>query len=186
MQRAHNCVRCVSTLHAAIDSRCEELEARLSQAESTKIAALERELVTVDTALERWRSETRFVQDEIRYIQRRGACTLQQFELTARLDGLDAQLRSLPTAPVEPPHIGLITEGPAVLASIAGVGRVVAPLGISASDVSIEGLPRHVRPGQTLQLNLALGACYADQSAEELEVYAGCVGRWNSLRGYVM
>jgi len=54
-----------ATLHAAIDARCDDLEAGLSRAESAKIAALERELVAVDAALERWRSETRVVQDAV-------------------------------------------------------------------------------------------------------------------------
>jgi len=53
------------TLHAAIDARCDDLEAGLSLAESSKIAALERELVAVDAALERWRSETRVVQEAV-------------------------------------------------------------------------------------------------------------------------
>jgi len=63
----------------------------------------------------------------------------------------------------------------ALLASIAGFGRVVAPVCITAADVTLEGLPSHVRPGQTLQLRLALGARHADQSTEELEVSLGAL-----------
>jgi len=95
--------------------------------------------------------------------------------LSSRLDGLEAQLRALPTAPVEPPHVGLTMDSPTLLASIAGFGRVVAPLGITAADVTLEGVPSHVRPGQTLQLRLALGARHAEQSTEELEVSLGAL-----------
>jgi len=71
--------------------------------------------------------------------------------------------------------VGLTMDTPALLASIAGFGRVVAPLGITAADVTLEGVPSHVRPGQTLQLRLALGARHAEQSTEELEVSLGAL-----------
>ena len=53
----------IATLHAAIDARCDDLEAGLTRVEATKVSALERELVAVDAALERWRSETRPLRD---------------------------------------------------------------------------------------------------------------------------
>jgi len=163
-----------ATLHAAIDARCDDLEAGLSRAESAKTAALERELVAVDAALERWRSETRVVQEAVATLSD-AELVSRQAELLARLEGLEAQLRALPTAPVEPPHVGLTMDASALLASIAGFGRIVAPLGISASDVTLEGVPRHVRPGQTLQLRLALGDRHAEQSTEELELSLGAL-----------
>jgi len=58
----------------------------------------------------------------------------------------------------------------ALLASIASLGRIVSPLTILAADVSLEEVPCYVRPGQTLQLCLALGARHTRQSYEELEV----------------
>jgi len=69
-------------------------------------------------------------------------------ELISRLEGLEAQLRALPTAPVEPPHVGLTMDTSALLASIACLGRIVAPLGISAADLTLEGVPSQVRPGR--------------------------------------
>jgi len=50
-------------------------------------------------------------------------------ELIARLEGLEAQLHALPTAPVEPPHVGLTMDTSALLSQhrIAS-GRIVAPL----------------------------------------------------------
>jgi len=167
-------VRCGRFCHSAIDARCDDLEAGLSAAESAKIVALERELVAVDAALERWRSETRVVQDAVASLSD-AELMAQHADLVSRLDGLEAQLRALPTAPVEPPHVGLTMDTPALLASIAGFGRVVAPLGITAADVTLEGVPSHVRPGQTLQLRLALGARHAEQSTEELEVSLGAL-----------
>jgi len=74
-----------------------------------KIAALERELVAVDAALERWRSETRVVQDAIATLND-AEIVAAHAELTGRLDGLEAQLRALPSAPVEPPHVGLTID----------------------------------------------------------------------------
>jgi len=75
----------------------------------------------------------------------------------------------------EPPHVGLTMDTPALLASIARFGRIIAPLGITSADVTLEGVPSHVRPGQTLQLRLALGARHAEQSTEELEVSLGAL-----------
>jgi len=158
-----------STLHAALDSRCDELEAQLTRAESLKVVALERELVVVDAALERWRSETRAIQDAVNTICDTDIVA-RYAELTARLDVLDAQLRALPTSPAKLTTMGLIVDSAALLASISSLGRVVAPLIISASDVTLEGVPRRVRHGQTLHLTLTLGNRYTDQTTEGLEV----------------
>jgi len=136
-------------LHSAIDARCNDLEAGLLRAESAKVVALERELVAIDAALERWRSETCVVHDAVASLSDTELMT-QHAGLASRLDALETQLRALPTAPVEPSHVGLTMDTPALLASIAGFGRIVAPLGITAADVTLEGVPSHVRPGQTL------------------------------------
>lgn len=48
-----------SALHAAIDARCDELAATIDSAELHKVASLERELVGIDAALERWRRDSR-------------------------------------------------------------------------------------------------------------------------------
>jgi len=82
-------------------------------------------------------------------------------------------LRALPTAPVEPPHVGLVMDASALLADIASLGSVMAPLAISASDVTLEDVPTHAWPGETLQLRLALGDRHAEQSTAELEVSLG-------------
>jgi hypothetical protein len=46
-----------AALLSAVNSRCDELEARINDVESDKIAALERELCAVDAALECLRAE---------------------------------------------------------------------------------------------------------------------------------
>ena len=52
------------TLHAAVDARCDDLERSLQVAISTKTAALERELVSIDAALELWRSKGSLIRVE--------------------------------------------------------------------------------------------------------------------------
>ena len=58
----------------AVNLRCDELEAQVSSAECIKIAALERELVVVDTALERWRTERDKLASAGCVLGRRRAC----------------------------------------------------------------------------------------------------------------
>jgi len=111
-----------ATLHAAVDSRCDDLEAVLLKAQSAKVAALERELIAVDAALERWRSETRVVQDAVaslsdtRFVG--SACRSRRLVwMRWRRSCVPCRMR-----PVEPPHVGLSIDTPALLASIAGFG----------------------------------------------------------------
>jgi len=88
-------------LHAAIDARCDNLEAALSKAEASKATALERELVAVDVALERWRAESRAIRETMSVLSDVELMT-EESALSSRLDDLEAQLRALPTAVVEP------------------------------------------------------------------------------------
>lgn len=74
---------------------------QINTAESSKQAALERELCAVDAALEAWRAECASVA--------RDAASLgdeeleaKRAELTARLDAVESLLQSLPTSVVEP------------------------------------------------------------------------------------
>ena len=69
---------------------------------------------------------------------------------------------------VEPPLVGLLADAAALLSSIVCFGRVLAPLAITASDLSLASVPKSVFPHNTLQLRLSLGARHAAQSAEEL------------------
>ena len=86
---------------------------------------------------------------------------------------MESRLQALVTVIVEPPCVGFQSLSVAQLSSIAGFGRVLAPLAITAADVTLEGLSGIVCPGDTLCLRLSLDARYASQSAEELEVSLG-------------
>jgi len=146
----------------------------VNRTESAKVVALERELVAVDAALERWRSETKAVREELEVLSDVDLAE-HHAALVSRLDGLEAQLRDLPTAPVEPAFVGLTLDTAPLLASIACLGHIVAPLAITHDDMTLEGVPTCVRPGQTLQLRLALGTGHAEQTTEELEVSLGAL-----------
>ena len=188
-----------ATLHAAIDARCDELTARVNSAEAIKATALECELIAVDAALERWRSESGDVRETISSLSD-ADLELQHATLASRLDAMDALLQALPTVVVEPPVVGIIADTPATLAAIAGFGRVIAPIPINAADLNCSGPPvgSCVHAGDTLCLRLSLGARHADQSAEELDVSLGMLAnatwvqaksgiepRWQSLQATV-
>ena len=161
-----------AALHAAIDARCDELATNIDSAEAGKAASLERELVNIDAALEKWRAESRAVHEAASSLSDADLLS-QQPDFYSRLDDLEAQLQALPTTVVEPPHVGLLADAPALLSSIACFGCVISPLAITASDLSLVDAPSNVRPGDTLRLRLSLGARHAAKSAEELEVSLG-------------
>ena len=161
-----------AALLAAIDARCDELGASIKSSEARKVASLERELVAVDAALERWRVESGAVREAVATLSD-ADLEDQHASLSFLLDNTEAKLQTLPTAVVEPPLVGLLADAPALLSSIAGFGRVIAPLPVTASDLSLDYVPNRVRPGDTLRMRLSLGAHHAAQSAEELEVSLG-------------
>lgn len=157
----------------AVNSRCDELEASITTAESDKIASLERELCSIDAALESYRADRGAVAE--------AAATLEDFEiasrhaeLTARLDVVEAQLLALPTSVNELPYIGLVSSLTPLLANVAVLGRVVSPRAVMPADLALENAPRHVRPGGTLRLRLVLDSVrHVCLSTEELEVSLG-------------
>ena len=161
-----------AALHAAIDARCDELGVNIDSAEANKTSSLERELVVVDAALECWRAEYGAVRAAVLSLSD-SDLESRLASLSSRLDDVEAQLEALPTAVVEPPLVGLLADTPALLSSIACFGRVLAPLPVTAADLSLDGAPSSARPGSILRLRLSLGARYAVQSAEELEVSLG-------------
>lgn len=159
-----------AALLAGVNARWDELDARVTAAESAKITALERELCTVDAALERLRAE-RGAAAKATVSLGDAELVLRHAELRARIDAADAQLLTLPTTIVEPPYVGLTLDTSALLAGIAVVGRVVAPRAVTAADLNLEDSPCRTWPGGTVDIFLTLkGAQHASQSAEELEV----------------
>ena len=162
-----------SALHAAVDSRCDELQSSLNAAEAARVAILERELVTVDAALERWRSEGAGMCEAVAALSD-AELSSQHDTLTTRLDNMESLLLSLPPVIDEPPVIGLgLQDMAAQLTRIAGFGRVLAPLAISATDLSLEGASSVVRPGGVISLMLTLGERHAAQCTAELELSLG-------------
>ena len=159
-----------AALHAGVNARCDELDARVTAAESAKLMALERELCTVDAVLERLRAE-RGAAAEASASLSDAELAPRLAELTARMDAAEAQLLTLPTTVVEPPHVGLTVDTSALLVDIAVFGRVFAPCAITAADLTLEDVPCRTWPGGTVDVFLELqGAPYASQSAAELEV----------------
>lgn len=154
------------TLHAAVDARVDELLAQVDGAEAYKTAALERELVAIDAALEASRTELRAVceagdDDDI---------VARHEELAARLDTLHAELAALPLLPHEPAMISVQLDGPHLVAQISEHGVVIAPRPVSVGDVSLEGLPSTaLKAGDTLRFELTLGEAYAAAPPDEIE-----------------
>jgi len=129
-----------AVVHAAIDSQFEEVERSIHAVEASKAAALERELISIDAALERWRSDIRSFHDDVAALSD-PELTAQHATLTSRLDAMQSKLLLLPTAVVEPPILGLTTSAHDVITAIAGCVRVMAPLSITAAGVTLAGSP---------------------------------------------
>lgn len=161
-----------ASLLTAVNLRCDELEACIAAAESAKVSALERELCTVDAALEHWRAERGAVVEAAMALED-DELLAQHAALTARLDAAEALLHALPTTVVEPSHVGLVADVPALLDGIAALGRVVAPRAITAADLSIADAPRNAGPGRPLRVCLVLHDTHLSQSADELTVSLG-------------
>ena len=158
-----------SSLHAAVDARFDELLVSIDTAEAFKAASLERELVAVDAALDRWRAESAAVREAASSLAD-ADLELEYDMLSCRLADAEAQLQMLKTAIVEPPFVGFSGKQPPLLLSIASFGRVLAPLAVAASDLWVAGLPRRRLSENTLCLCLSLDARLAAQTAEEFEV----------------
>jgi hypothetical protein len=159
-------------LHAAIDTRFDALETRLTMAENAKLVALEGQLNAVDCDLECWQRESRSVREATTTLVD-SELAQQQTVFAARLDGVEAQLRALATAVVEPPFLSIVSCLPALLEQIASYGAMAAPLAVTAADLTLTGLPPYALRGGPLRFQLALGDRHAGQSPEELETSLG-------------
>ena len=159
-----------SALHAAIDTRFDELGATIDLAEVDKASCLERELVAVDAALERWRTDSTVVSSSLEAMSDIELAT-QHAALSTRLDVMDAVLQALPTE-VETPLVIIVALAASVLPSIAGFGTVVNPLLVTAADLHLERIPGcpGARLGTTFSMRLTLSRRFNACSAEELEI----------------
>ena len=159
-----------AVIHAAVNARFEEVEQQVNAAEAAKSAALERELVSVDATLERWRSGYSTFRDDVAAISD-SELKAHHAKFTSRLDAAEAELLLLPMAVVDPPIVALTASTSGVLAAITGCIRVIAPLSITAADVTHIVAPEttHVRPGATMELRLSLGDRHASQSDDDYD-----------------
>jgi uncharacterized small protein (DUF1192 family) len=115
-----------TTLHIAVDVQMDGLLAKVTSAESAKIAALERELERLDAALERTRREHTAAREALTNKTDEEIVALST-ALTASLNGIDALLATLPHGPVEPSLLRLELDEGALLSSIRTAGTVLAP-----------------------------------------------------------
>ena len=161
-----------TSLHAAIDARCDDLSVKIDSTRAAKVASLESELVGIEAALVRWRSATCIVREALLLLPD-GALEAQYPALSSCLDETEAQLKTLRTAVVETPLVGLLASTPALLRSVASFGRVLAPLSVTAVDLSLHESPSNARVSDLLRLRLSLGVRHTEQCAEELEMSLG-------------
>jgi hypothetical protein len=160
-----------TSLHVAIDARIDELIASVATAESAKISALERELERLDAAVERTRREHAAAREALTSKSDDDITALSAV-LTASLDGIDALLATLPHGPVELSLLQLELDEGALLSSIRTAVIVLASRGVHVANVVVRGLPTHVRPGRSLQFELALSDDYPCRAPAELEAAA--------------
>jgi len=138
-------------LHAAVDRRCDELEAGIRNAEITKRSKLERALVDVDTALDVERGERAALSSAVASLSD-DDILIQSDTLNARLDAL--QMRPLPTLlPLESPTVGLDADLSTTLSQIASFGTVTAPKPVTAQDLTTD-VVAYARPSETFHLRL--------------------------------
>jgi hypothetical protein len=159
------------TLHVAIDIRIDELLGTVASAESSKVAALERELEQLDAALERTRRENAAAREALTSKSDDEIAALS-VALTASLDGIDTLLATLPHGPIEPSLLRLELDEGALLSWVRTAGAVLAPRHICAADIVVRAIPSHVRPGCPLQFELALADDYPCRAPAELEAAA--------------
>lgn len=79
------------SIHAAVDSRFDELEMKVNSMAAAKSAALERELVTVDAALQRWREDGSSICTTMSAVSD-AELDAQHAALSSRIDDMEVQL----------------------------------------------------------------------------------------------
>lgn len=157
-----------AALHSAVDSRCDELEARIHSAESTKIAALERDLCTVDTALELWRAEQRAAAEAAASLDNTDLVA-RQAELLSRMEAAEAQLLAISTCVLEPSCVRLAADVSSLLVKLDVFGCIIAPHAVTAADFALGFIPTPRSDRALLCLTLQTPQ-HTSQSVKELEI----------------
>lgn len=161
---AHEQIEAVR-LNAA--AHCDELDARVDAEEAFKRAALERERMVVDAALERLRTSND--SNAFKGFEADADAGATPLLPTLPLPTLPLPALLLPTAVVETLRIRVAWDTAAIF------GRVIAPHAVTAADLTLDRLffSRHAFPGAVFSIRLALNAPRASQCAEELEASLG-------------
>lgn len=159
-------------LHATMDKRIDDLLAMITRAESTKVNALELQLVRLDDALGHTRRELADVRHDLVGESDDELTVAHLAELASRLDSIDATLSTLPRGPVEPSLLRLEFDAASLISAIRTAGTVLAPCSVAADFVFLQGLPASARPGLPLQFELALSDDYPCRAPAELEAAA--------------
>lgn len=134
-----------------------DLAAEIEAAQIVKTTALEEEAVAVDAILERLE-------------QAQAAVEASGDDSATLLEALLADVGRLPTSPVEPSDIDVVTGGD-------GLPTVAAPRGVLASHVDIACAPSFATPGAPLLLHLALNGAYPSRLPQELSIASAALAR---------
>lgn len=130
----------------------------IDAAESTKVVALETEALSIDGALEA----------ALAFQASRDSSTVL---LLADAALLAARLRALPRSPVEPAHLAFIPGPlPADPTIASPLGRISAPRGVRASNVSLKLITPRAVVGSTVELALLLAASHPSSEVEDVAV----------------
>jgi hypothetical protein len=151
-----------ASLHAAVDARMDALDSLLAAELSAKVAALERQLINIDAALDRFRADQRAFSDAA--LLSDSALAAAGPALLARVDELVERLRAVHTVPVVLPAIGV--EFDTTFEAALGMhGAVFAPPTVFATDVVGSIADAGAVPDSDAEaLTLSLGSAYPSQN----------------------
>ena len=164
------------------DAAASALANCIDRAEEAKVSKLEGEAVAVDEALSE--ADTLYVAASSAAADH-STSRIDVARVAARLSRLQARIRTLPTAPIEP-IVFSVEPGPFESTSRANeLGRVSAPRGVTPADVGIVGAPSFVLPGGTLSFSLTLLAdaypCESDFDAAVALSMLAAHARWDAV-----
>lgn len=128
------------------------LAVAIDAAEAEKLSALDAEAVAVDAGLEALLDLCSCIDEAVATgIDDPGA-----MDLHGRFNALLSDLRLLPSGPVEPTAIFVLSSGPSPAGRVMStrLGRVCAPRAPNASEIRLVGLPGYARPGHAAECRL--------------------------------
>jgi len=143
-----------AALHAAVDKRCDALLERIDTTQTTKITALERELVQIDCLLEKWRADCCAMREMLAALTDADLVN-QKVSLMSRMDITESLLpRTSGRHPQKLQYSICRQMHHLSCSTIANFGQVVVPRAIRASSLTLEGLPTYAIWGNPVELRL--------------------------------